>query len=73
MIEVALKDCDAKSYGGNYFLCAIASMSSEYNFVYVIPLCLLHSSLQIYKEIPIPMEKNIIHCDLFWEQDKKWK
>jgi hypothetical protein len=29
--------------------------------------------LQIYKEIPIPMEKNIIHCDLFWEQDKKWK
>lgn len=27
MIEVALKDCNAKSYSGNYFLCAIASMS----------------------------------------------
>jgi hypothetical protein len=62
MIEVALKDCNAKSYSGNYFLCAIASMSLS-TTLFMLSLCLSPSPLQTYKKKPMPMEKSIIHCD----------
>lgn len=62
MIEVALKDCNAKSYSGNYFLCAIASMSLS-TTLFMLSLCLLPSPLQTYKKKPMQWKKSIIHCD----------
>lgn len=65
MIEVALKNCNAKSYSGNYFLCAIASMSLS-TTLFMLSLyvyCLLHCKLT--KRNLCQWKKSIIHCDFF--------
>jgi hypothetical protein len=52
MIEVALKDCNAKSYSGNYFLCAIASMS--------LSITLFMLSLYVYHLLHCKLTKKFL-------------
>ncbi len=65
MIEVALKDCNAKSYSGNYFLCAIASMSLSIT-LFMLSLYVYHLlHCKLTKKFLFQWKKNIIHCDFF--------